>query len=86
MHTDETSPDPTAVPEQAPAGPAYCRHCGEEAPDGTAAASNWLCTACERHQNSQICPTCHSVVSASQLPEDMVPPAHAPKKGKKGKE
>lgn len=85
MHTDETSPDPTAVPEVAP-GSVYCRHCGEEGPAGTDAASNWLCTDCERYQDSQICQTCHSVVSASQLPEDMVPPAHAPKKGKKGKE
>jgi len=107
MHTDENSPDPTAVPvgtvispqepkvdvvgepepaPEPPAEPVYCRHCGEQAPAGTDAESNWLCKECERYQDSQVCPTCQSVVSASQLPEDMIPEAHAPKKRKKAKE
>jgi len=85
-----TSTAPTAAPEAAEAAPAdaeplHCYHCGEEAPAGTEDGSNWLCAKCSRYQDSQVCPTCHSVVSASALPAEMVPEAHAPKKAKKGK-
>jgi rRNA maturation protein Nop10 len=88
MHTDEQAPDPTAMPDTASAvsEPAHCYHCGMEAPEGTDAGADWLCDECGRYQQSQICPTCHSVVNVSQLPEGMVPEAHAPKKRKKGKE
>jgi rRNA maturation protein Nop10 len=107
MHTDENSPDPTAVPvgtvispvepkvdvvgevpaePEPPAEPVYCRHCGEEAPAGTVAEKDWLCGECGRYQHSAICPTCHSVVTVSLLPAEMVPEPHAPKKRKKAKE
>lgn len=68
------------------AEPVHCRHCGEQAPEGTDPEGNWLCKDCGRHQNSMVCPTCHSVVSASQLPKDMVPAAHAPRRRRKAKE
>lgn len=68
---------PEAAPE-AEAEPQYCRHCGDEISD-----ADGVCDNCGRLQDSAVCPTCGSVVRLSQLPEDMVPEAHAPKTRKR---
>lgn len=62
-------------PEQAATepGPVYCRWCGEQ--NEPTDDEDWLCSACERYQDSASCPTCHSVVRLAQLPDGAVPAA-----------
>jgi hypothetical protein len=65
-------------------GSVYCRHCGEEnATVNVEANPDWFCTHCEHYQDSMACPTCHSIVRASLMPENTVPAAARPKRAKK---
>jgi len=57
---------------------AYCRHCGAPAP--LDAHGDWLCPACERYQETVMCPTCGSLTRISSLPADKQPKAAKPQK------
>jgi hypothetical protein len=62
----------TETPEVTePSGPRMvaCAHCEVESLVDTGETPDWLCSNCGRYQNSVVCPTCHSVVSRSQLEE-----------------
>jgi len=64
---------------------ATCRHCGAHAefgPDGE--PEDWLCTECERYQDTMVCPTCHQPARISLMPEDLAPERHSPRR-RKGK-
>lgn len=56
--TEEQAPEPQQV---------SCHHCGAPNPTPQLPGADWLCTACERYQDSMTCPTCHSVVRASLM-------------------
>ena len=76
---DEQEPDATV----AEAGPvaASCRHCGapvEFGPEGE--PDDWQCDKCGRFQDTMVCPTCHTIVRISLMPEDLAPEAHAPQR------
>jgi len=60
--------------------PSYCRHCGAPAAEEPK-TDDWLCTVCERFQDSTVCPVCGSQARISALPEDMRPKAAKKKKG-----
>jgi hypothetical protein len=55
-----------------------CRHCGAARPGEAESAdlgADWLCSSCERWQDSMTCPTCGSQTRISTMPPDLVPPA-----------
>lgn len=49
---------------------AACRFCGKPYPGEGAPPADWQCAKCGRWQDVTVCPTCHSVVRLSLLPED----------------
>jgi hypothetical protein len=51
----------------------YCFHCGRPSEVASEENQDWLCPYCERYQMAVVCPTCHSVVNMTMLPEDMAP-------------
>ena len=70
------------VEEAAPAPPVHCRHCGAKLQNTALAAEtdDWLCPACDRYQDSTICPTCGGLARISTLPEELQPAPAKPKK------
>lgn len=80
MTESNTQPAEAEVPEQA----APCRHCGQPAPDGAEAGSDWLCPACEHYQDLMLCPTCNQPVRISLMPAEMAPEPAAPRRKKSG--
>jgi len=57
----------------------HCRHCGA-VPAEHPLVEDWLCTHCERYQDSTICPVCGAYTRLSNLPDDMKPKAAKAKK------
>lgn len=56
---------------------AYCFHCGRPSEVNTEENTDWLCPHCQRYQMAVVCPTCHSVVNMTTLPQDVAPKGHA---------
>lgn len=81
--TPATQPETTTDDAEAvgQTGDVHCRHCGqptEQTVQAVVAGQDWLCPACERWQQTVICPTCKSAVHVDSLPPEAVPEPHAP--------
>lgn len=61
----------------------YCRHCGQPTERDSGDDSDWICSSCERYQDSMVCPTCHQVTRISGMAAEYIPKPHAPVKPKK---
>lgn len=82
--TQEDTVDVQEEAEEASAGQAHCRHCGQ--PGDADASGDWLCRSCERYQDTMACPVCHQPARISLMTEDLAPPVHAPARRRKTKE
>ena len=58
----------------------HCRHCGKLAELDVTIDPDWLCTHCERYQDTVACPTCHQPSRASLMAPEDVPAAVKPKR------
>lgn len=63
---------------------ANCRHCGAAHEMVEGESSDWLCSECDKYQDTMACPECGQPTSISLMDPAKVPAPHAPQRRKKG--
>jgi hypothetical protein len=58
----------------------HCRHCGRRTETDVSDTPDWLCSHCDRYQDTVACPTCHQPSRASLMDSEVVPAAAKPKR------